>query len=67
MSDWEDLIDEYGEANVKRALYLQDQIREEGIEGIHFMRYAEKKMSGAANLIVYQSVRSEMKKALRRI
>ena len=63
---FEDLIDRYGEDNVRKARWLQEKIREEGVEGIHFMEYAENQVTPYANLIVYQSVLSEMKKSLRR-
>jgi hypothetical protein len=62
MSDIDSLIDQYGEDNVKKAFWLQDEIRKDGLDGIHFMKYAETEVSQYAGLITYQSIRSELKK-----
>lgn len=56
----DELVDRYGEGNVRKAMWLQDEIREDGLDGIHFMEYAESNARSYANLIVYQSIRSEM-------
>lgn len=62
MGDFDELIDRYGEGNVRKALWLQDEIRKDGLDGIHFMEYAESNAKDYASLIVYQSIRSELKK-----
>lgn len=63
-SDMQNLIDSFGEGNVKKAFWLQDKIREEGLDGIHFMRKAENNAESYAPLITYQAVRSELIKRL---
>lgn len=60
--DLDELISRFGEDNVQKAFWLQDEIRKDGLDGIHFMQHAESKVSEVAPLIVYQSVRSEMSK-----
>jgi hypothetical protein len=39
----EDLIDQYGEGIVRQAFALQKHIRQNGIEGVHFMATARQK------------------------
>lgn len=56
------LIDRYGEGNVKKAFWLQDEIREDGLDGIHFMEVAETNAKSYAHLLTYQAIRSELKK-----
>lgn len=55
-------MDQYGEGNVKKAFWLQQEIKKDGLDGIHFMESAETKVNQYAHLIVYQSIRSELKK-----
>lgn len=43
MSEIEDLIDQYGEGVVRQAFGLQQHIKENGIEGVHFIKTARMK------------------------
>lgn len=65
MADIDALINQFGEGNVRKAFWLQDEIRKDGLDGIHFMEVAETNVSKYAHFLVYQAVRSEMKKKFR--
>jgi hypothetical protein len=62
MSSIDDLIDEHGEENVRKAFWLQEHIKKEGIDGIHFMQKAEAEVMPYAHLLTYQAIRSELSK-----
>lgn len=62
MASIEDLNEKYGSDNVTKAFWLQEQIKEEGIDGIHFMEKAEANVSSYADIITYQAIRSELNK-----
>lgn len=60
--DLDQLIDTYGEGNVRKAFWLQDEIRKDGLDGIHFMEYAEKEVKQFAPMITHSIIESQMKK-----
>lgn len=62
MSSIDDLVNKYGEDNVTKAFWLQEEIKEEGLDGIHFMREAEAEVAPIASMITYQAIRSELSK-----
>lgn len=62
MASIEDLNEQYGSDNVTKAFWLQDRLREKGIDGIHFMREAEVKAQQVGPMITHQAIRSELSK-----
>lgn len=62
MSSIDDLVNKYGEDNVTKAFWLQEQIKERGLDGIHFMEEAEVKAQQVGHIVTYQAIRSELKK-----
>lgn len=62
MASIDDLVDQYGEDNVTKAFWLQEKIKEDGLDGIHFMAKAEAKAKQVAPMITHQAIRSELKK-----
>lgn len=60
------LADEYGEdpETIQKAFWLQEHIKEEGIDAVRFMRKSSAKMRASAPSLTEEEVTSELKKRL---
>lgn len=58
----ESLISAHGEATVRKAFWLQSKIKEDGIDGIHFMGKAEAKVNQMSGAWMKQRIKSNMRK-----
>lgn len=59
MTDIDTLVNEYGEENVRKAFWLQEEIKKDGIDGIHFMRVAEEYAEQNGPLHVSKAIRDK--------
>lgn len=62
MASIDELNDKYGSDNVTKAFWLQERIKERGLDGIHFMEEAEVKAKQVGPMITHQAIRSELSK-----
>lgn len=56
------LIAAHGEGTVRKAFWLQQKIKDDGIDGIHFMGKAEAKVSQMSGAWMKQRIKSNMKR-----
>jgi hypothetical protein len=63
---WDDsftpILTRYGEEDVRKALWLQEKIASEGLEGIHFTDTAEQAAEQNAADHISSDISSELKK-----
>jgi hypothetical protein len=58
--DIDQLIEEYGAGIVRRAFGLQHHIRENGLDGVHYMDQAETEVSAQAHNRTRQKLREHL-------
>ena len=60
--DIQALIDEWGEGNVQAAFWLQEHIKETGLDGIGFMMAARNRLRAHGEDTAEQTIEGEMEK-----
>lgn len=64
MPSTEELIAQHGEETVKKAFWLQEQIYENGIEGIHYTDEAERRMELRKKPLVKKEIEKNLLRKL---
>jgi hypothetical protein len=57
----EALMQLHGEGTVKKAFWLQQKIKEDGIDGIHFMQKTESKVEQMSGAFLHRNIQSNMR------
>jgi len=64
MTDIDTLVNAYGEENVKKAFWLQQHIKDEGIDEINFMAAARRFAEGTGLLLIKKAIEDEFKRSI---